>query len=566
LKFLVSQLSYLLHQPQNRGNIRRLVRLVAFLVVLILLYAILFHVLMAKLEGKEHSWLTGVYWALTVMSTLGFGDITFESDLGRLFSIVVLMSGLVMLLIVLPFAFIRFFYAPWLEAQIRLRAPRQVPADAAGHVVLCHHDDLASGIMKMLRLARIPHFVLESDPATAANLHAEGVPVLSGDPEARATWDRMRLHEARAVIANLSDAVNTNITLTVREGAPDLEILALADHSESIDLLELAGADRALALKHRLGEHLANRVNAGHAEAHEIGRFKDLVIAEFPVHNTPLANRTIRELDLRHRIGVTVVGVWERGRFEAVTPDRVLLATSVAVVIATEDRLLELNALLVIYDTNYSPTLVIGGGKVGCAAARSLKARDVTVHMIERDPALTSAIASVPDRLIVGEAADRDVLLGAGLAEAPAVLLTTNDDSMNIYLAVYCRRLNPSIRIVSRITHDRNLEAVHRAGADFVLSYASLGAESVFSALQGRDVMMLGAGVELFHVAVPPALVGKTLQESEIGARTGLNVIAVVAEGKTMARPEATHLLPAGGELLLVGRHEQRQRFFKSYG
>jgi voltage-gated potassium channel len=65
------------------------------------------------------------------MSTLGFGDITFTSDIGRVFSVVVLVSGIILLLIVLPFAFIRFFYAPWLEAQIRLRAPRRVPAAPA---------------------------------------------------------------------------------------------------------------------------------------------------------------------------------------------------------------------------------------------------------------------------------------------------------------------------------------------------------------------------------------------------------------------------------------------------
>jgi voltage-gated potassium channel len=43
------------------------------------------------------------------------------------------------------------------------------------------------------------------------------------------------------------------------------------------------------------------------------------------------------------------------------------------------------------------------------------------------------------------------------------------------------RRLNPKLRIVSRITHERNIEAVHRAGADFVLSYTSLGVESIMS-------------------------------------------------------------------------------------
>ena len=49
-------------------------------------------------EVKEFSWITGFYWTLTVMSTLGFGDITFATDLGRIYSIIVLMSGIVFLL------------------------------------------------------------------------------------------------------------------------------------------------------------------------------------------------------------------------------------------------------------------------------------------------------------------------------------------------------------------------------------------------------------------------------------------------------------------------------------
>jgi hypothetical protein len=56
-------------------------------------------------EGRQFSWITGFYWTLTVMSTLGFGDITFASDLGFVFSMIVLLSGIVFLLIMLPFRF-----------------------------------------------------------------------------------------------------------------------------------------------------------------------------------------------------------------------------------------------------------------------------------------------------------------------------------------------------------------------------------------------------------------------------------------------------------------------------
>ena len=66
-----------------------------------------------------------------------------------------------------------------------------------------------------------------------------------------------------------------------------------------------------------------------------------------------------------------------------------------------------------------------------------------------------------------GDAADRHLLERAGIYERRSVLLTTNDDALNIYLAVYCRQLNPKLRIVSRITHERNSRP-STGRADFV--------------------------------------------------------------------------------------------------
>ena len=132
----------------------------------------------------------------------------------------------------------------------------------------------------------------------------------------------------------------------------------------------------------------------------------------------------------------------------------------------------------------------------------------------------------------MGDAADYELLKQAGILEAPSVVLTTHDDAMNIYLASYCRNLNPELRVVSRITHERNLEAIHRAGADLVLTYASLGTEAILSILQGKELIMLGEGVDLFSMALPPNHYhGKTLVETGIGERTGLNVIAIQHNG-----------------------------------
>ncbi|MDJ0850019.1 MAG: NAD-binding protein [Myxococcota bacterium] len=564
MKYISSQITYLFTQQETRRNLVALFKVLSFLAATVVVYSALFHLMMLR-EGQQHSLLTGLYWTLTVMSTLGFGDITFQSDLGRAFSILVLLSGIVLLLIVLPFAFIRFFYAPWLEAQLRLRAPRQVPADLSDHVILCHYDDIAKGLIDRLDDQGIPYCVIEPDPARAAELKADGVRVVSRDVDGSATYQAVRAHAARLVVANLSDAVNTNITLTVREQAGDVHIAALAEDKDSIDVLDLSGANHVLDLKHRLGQHLATRVTAGTAHSHRVGRFKDLVIAEFPVHNTPLAGRRVGESHLRRLTGLNIVAYSERGRLLPVRADTVLSDYSVAVVVGTEAQVDSLDALFVIYEPNENPVLVIGGGKVGRAVARALREREVSVNIVERDPAIREVLREIADQVFTGDAADFDVLMEAGLASAPTVVLTTNDDATNIFLAVYCRRLNQHARIVSRITHERNLEAIHRAGAEFVLSYGTLGVTSLLSLVHGRELVLVGEGVDLFVEPVPARLAGRTLGETDLGARTGLNVIAVQKPDGPAVNPVGETGLEDGQELVMLGTPEQLAEFRKTF-
>ena len=566
MKYMTSQIMALLPPPgPARRNAWAIGRYVLILLGVIALYSVLFHLIMYYIEGEAHSWLTGFYWTLTVMSTLGFGDITFHSDLGRLFSILVLLTGIVMLLVLLPFVLIRFFFAPYLESRIRLQAPRRVPDETRGHVILCGHDSVTTAIMTRLRLQNIPYYLLEPEPARAGQLHQEGVPVLAGMVEDRTSYEALRTDRARMIVANCGDTVNTNITLTVREVAPAVPIVAVVENAPSVDLLQLSGCTHVIPLKQRLGEHLATRVNAGHLHSHVVGRLDELLIAEFPVHNTPLTGVTVQDSRLGENFGLNVVAVWERGSLRPATPETRLTDSSVPVVMGSSEKMQELDEYLVIYNTNFNPVLVIGGGRVGSAAARTLRSWGVKVHMVERNKVMRSQLSGAADRLFFGDAADRDLIMSAGLAEAPTVLLTTHDDAMNIYLAVYCRRLNPGLRIVSRITHERNIESIHRAGADFALSYASLGAETVLSLIQSRQSVILGEGFELFQQPVPKSLEGKTLAQSTIRARTGLNVLAVRSSGSPMAPVTAATELTPGSEMVMLGNDAQFRKFAKTF-
>ncbi len=64
---------------EQRANLRALLKYLLFLAALVSTYAVIFHVIKLNVEHEQHSWITGFYWTLVVMSTLGFGDVTFTS-------------------------------------------------------------------------------------------------------------------------------------------------------------------------------------------------------------------------------------------------------------------------------------------------------------------------------------------------------------------------------------------------------------------------------------------------------------------------------------------------------
>ena len=558
MKTLPTVLTYLLRDRRARRNTALLLRFLVVLAALIATYTILFHVLM-EWEGQEHSWITGLYWTLVVMSTLGFGDITFSSDIGRLFSLVVLLSGIVFLLVLLPFTFIQFFYAPWIEAQAASRAPRSLPESTSGHVILTHHDPLAAALIARLAQKQTPYVLLVSDLSEALRLHDSGLNVVCGDLDRPDTYERIQAARAALVATTAADAVNTNVAFTVREVAPRVPIVATADSDAAVDVLTLAGADRVMQVSQMLGRALGRRV-IGDAMSHVIGRFEELLVAEANAMRTPLVGKTLRENRLG-ALGVNVVGVWERGTFVAARPETMVTDHTMLVLAGSQEQLTNYDEQFAIYNVSGEPVVVIGCGRVGRATAETLRERGMAYRIVERDRArLPEGVSGV-----VGDAAELEILKAAGIMKAPTVVITTNDDNTNIYLTLYCRRLRPDIQIISRATLERNLTTLHRAGADIVMSGPSMGAGMIMNLLERGNTLMLAEGLDIFRVPVPGALAGRTLAESDLRSETGCNVVAIVRDGRTEISPPATATLPADGEIVLIGTLEAEARFFKRY-
>jgi len=563
MKTMATQLSLLLNIGQRKSNVRLLLKFAGVLVFFFIAYSILFHMLMLY-EGREYSWITGFYWTLTTMSTLGFGDITFNSDLGKFFSVVVLLSGIVFLLVMLPFTFIQFLYAPWLEEQNKARAPRAVAENMAGHVIFTHFDTVTTTLTEKLRQYGIDYVILIPDLQQALDLHDQGYAVILGAMDDPQTYRRLNVEKAILVVVLNDDITSTNVIYTIRETAGTVTTVTNADADDSLDILQLAGSTHVFQFTKLLGKALAHRVLGVSTKANIVGRFDQLLIAETPAMRTWLQGKTLAKSRLREITGMTVVGLWEQGRFLIPTPQAKMGESSVLLLAGTETQLDRFDRTIgdsAEENPRKGPVVVLGGGRVGQAVADTLNARGIDYRVVEK----RSGIVSRNSHFIQGSASDLEVLVKAGIKETPSIIITTHDDNLNIYLAIYCRRLRPDAQIISRASLDRNINTLHRAGANLVMSFSSLVTATIMNLLQPQKMLMLSEGLHVFRTTLSPKHETKALLDLRIREKTGCSIVAIRRKGQSIINPDPAIVLNKDDELVLIGTAESEKMVTDQY-
>ena len=557
MKYLVSQLMYFFQDKPLRRNLRTLGKFLIVIAAAITIYTILFHFIM-EYEGRQYSWVTGFYWTLTTMSTLGFGDITFTSDPGRAFSVIVLLSGIVFLLIMLPFTFIRFFYAPWLESQAHSSTPRKLPEGTENHVIMTNYEPIAMSLIRKLSQYDLKYVVAVQDTQAAAELLNMNVRVVIGELDKTETYRKLRVEKAAIVFVNNDDMLNTNITATIREVSESVPIITIADAPDSIDILELAGATHVYQFTTMLGVTMARRAHGVSAQANIVGSMGSILIAEAYAAQTPYAGKELIKSGLREKTGVIVVGIWQRGNFEIPRPQTVIHPNSMLLLAGSEEHFRRYDEFVGSVRTYEDPVVILGGGRVGQAAAETLEELGIDYRVVEKNR------DSIKDgnKYVLGDAADVHTLERAGIStESPTVLITTHDDDINIYLTIYCRKLRPNIQIISRAIRDRNISKLYSVGADIVISYASMGANRIFNILKPDEMLMPTEGLNVFKARVTASLTDKTLAESQIRRKTECNLIATRSDDSYNINPDPTVKLKKNEELILIGTAEAEKEF-----
>ncbi|MBA4396101.1 MAG: hypothetical protein C0394_01735 [Syntrophus sp. (in: bacteria)] len=87
----------------------------------------------------------------------------------------------VFLLTLLSFTFIRFFYAPWVEAEARKRTPRELPPETKNHVILTSCDAVTLALIEKLKTHHQEYVMIVEDYKQALDLYDSGIRVAVGN-------------------------------------------------------------------------------------------------------------------------------------------------------------------------------------------------------------------------------------------------------------------------------------------------------------------------------------------------------------------------------------------------
>ena len=227
-----------------------------------LLGGVSFYLVEAKINPEIGTLMDGIWWSLVTITTVGFGDITPITLLGRIIGAVLMVSGMFTLAM-----FAGIVGSSLVSGMLSIREEQFRMSDYVNHVVVCGYDEsthlLLGAMARELDLTQT-RVVLFDDHERPRDLPPEFLWV-QGDPTKESELDKVRLTHAATVIVSgeretspqAADAKTILITFTIRSylnlnrkqirhrRTPLYVVVEILD-SENVDHARTAGADEVI--------------------------------------------------------------------------------------------------------------------------------------------------------------------------------------------------------------------------------------------------------------------------------------------------------------------------------
>ncbi len=222
--------------------------------------------------------------------------------------------------------------------------------------------------------------------------------------------------------------------------------------------------------------------------------------------------------------------------------------------------------------------IVCGAGETGGHIIQELmKTNTPTVVIDTNEERLKTAYNRYNDNLpyIVGDAADDQNLIQAGIMRAVGLISACTDDKDNLFIIISARQLNPKLRIITKAVAKNSESKLLSAGADKVVTGTFISGMRMASEMLRPTVVTFldkmlrthDSTLRVEEVTIPPEsrYAGKTIMEMEIRKKVGLAVMAVFDpdQKEYVFNPEANFKLKEGHVLVCMGEMDSFHKLRK---
>ena len=213
--------------------------------------------------------------------------------------------------------------------------------------------------------------------------------------------------------------------------------------------------------------------------------------------------------------------------------------------------------------------MIIGAGRTGRFLAKMLDDADVAVKIIDtnRERSRLAAEALENGLAICGDGTDIDLLTEEGVADADAVVCLTEDDKLNLMLALLAKHLGAKKTVV-RVARSEYVDLMEKVGVDIVLPTRLLSASEVLAFARRGGVVSVslleGAKAEAVEVIVQEGapVAGIPLMDARLPREC---LVCAYVRGDEAVIPNGTSVLLPGDRTILFIQTRFAQKVMKYF-
>ena len=274
--------------------------------------------------------------------------------------------------------------------------------------------------------------------------------------------------------------------------------------------------------------------------------------------NSPYANIPLKNLKIPNDILVAML--FRKHKMIIPRGNDILLPGDNVYFVGKQEAILQFEKNFTNTYEKLEKALIIGAGRTGRFLAPMLEKQGLMVKVIEKNKERCQMLASMLEKGLVlcGDGTDIDLLTEEGVSEADVVVCITEDDKLNLLLALLAKHLGAKKTIV-RVARNEYIELMEKVGVDVVLSSRLLSAGEVLRFVRKGGIVSVslleGAQAEALEIIVAAGseVEGKALRNITLPQEC--LVCAIVHKNEAII-PNGDTVLHANDRIILFAKSE----------